>query len=149
MQGYDLGVMPGGPKLGSPVQQADRPIPFAESRGADGFMHCDFKQTSMALLANRLGLVLLAGQRHIPGRPPDFPRVNDRTGVAGRFNFELDFPAPSIPGLPGNGTSVEPEDIPSLVAEALAKQLGLKLTPAKIALDLVIVDHAERVPSAN
>jgi len=94
-------------------------------------------------------MVLSTGQRRVPGSPPEFVRVVDQTGIAERFDFKLEFPAPSIPGLPGNDTSVDPDDIPRLVIEALAKQLGLKLTPTKIDLDLVIVDHAERTPSAN
>jgi uncharacterized protein (TIGR03435 family) len=78
------------------------------------------------------------------------PRVVDKTGITGRFDFKLDFPEATIPGLPSaNGANIAPEDVPALVTDALKKQLGLKLTPAKITLDIVIVDHADRVPTAN
>ena len=149
VSGYNLTVMPGGPKLGAPVQSTERFARFSQRGGDDGLMHTTFANTSMATLANRLGMVLSTGQRVGPGSRPESVRVIDQTGLAGRFDFKLEFPAPSIPGRPGNGANVDPEDIPGLVNEAMAKQLGLKLTPTKITLDLVIVDHAERVPSAN
>ena len=147
--GYNLTVTPGGPKLGSAVESTERFAPFSNRRGDDGKMHATFANTSMAVLANRLGMVLSTGQRFAPGSQPEVVRVIDQTGIAGHFDFKLEFPAPSIPGLPGNGINVDAEDIPGLVNEAMAKQLGLKLIPTKITLDLVIVDHAERVPSAN
>jgi uncharacterized protein (TIGR03435 family) len=148
--GYNLTVTPGGPKLGSAVESTERFAPFSNRRGDDGKMHATFANTSMAVLANRLGMVLSTGQRALPGSRPESVRVIDQTGIAGRFDFKFEFTAPSIPGLSfANGTNVGAEDIPGLVNEALAKQLGLKLIPRKITLDLVIVDHAERVPSAN
>ena len=149
ISGYNLSVMPGGPKLGPAVESADRFAPFSQKRGEDGLMHCTFKQTSMPALANRLGMVFGTGQRIARGERPEFTRVIDQTGINGRFDFTLEYPAPSIPGLPGNSLDVDPEDVPRLVVDAVAKQLGLKLTPTKLELDQVIVDHAERVPAAN
>jgi uncharacterized protein (TIGR03435 family) len=150
ISGYDLVVMPGGPELGAPVEKTERFAPFANRRGEDGLMHCSFGNTSMTTLANRLGMVLRTGQLVAPGSRPELVRVVDQTGVAGRFDFKLEFPAPSLPGLSSaNRANIAPEDVPALVNDALKKQLGLKLTPAKIKLDMVVVDHAERVPSAN
>jgi uncharacterized protein (TIGR03435 family) len=150
VSGYDLAVMPGGPKLGPAVEKTERFAPFAERRGDDGLVHCSFENTSMPTFANRLGMVLRSGQPVARGSRLEFVRVIDQTGVAGRFDFKLDFPAPSIPGLSTpNGAYVDPGDVPTLVNDALKKQLGLKLTSAKITLDMVVVDHAERVPSAN
>ncbi len=149
VSGYNLSVMPGGPRLGAPVQLTGQFAPFSSKRGDDGLMHCSFGQTSMPLLANRLDMVLSTGRKFTRGSRPEPVRVIDQTGLAGRFDFKLEFPAPSIPGLPGNAIDVDPEDTPRLIIEAMAKQLGLKLTPTKIVLDLVIVDHADRVPSPN
>jgi len=137
VSGFNLTVTPGGPKLGSAVESTERLAPFSQRRGDDDLMHATFANTSMAILANRLGMVLSTGRRVAPGSAPELVRVVDQTGIAGRFDFKLEFPAPSMPGLSGNGIN------------KLKKQLGLKLTPTKIMLDLVIVDHAERVPSAN
>lgn len=149
VSGYNLTVMPGGPKLGSPVESTDRFAPFSQRRSDDGMMHCTFERTSMKALANRLGMVFATGQRAARGERPEFPRVVDQTGITGRFDFKLEYPAPLLPGQEGKGVDVGVDDIPGLVVEAVAKQLGLKLTPTKIDLDQVIVDHAERVPSPN
>jgi uncharacterized protein (TIGR03435 family) len=68
--------------------------------------------------------------------PFDRPVVN-KTGVAGLFDFHLEF-APD-----------EPTEVagPSLFT-ALERQLGLKLEPAKAPGDFLVVDHVER-PSSN
>lgn len=153
VSGYNLEIMPGGPKLGPAVEKTERFAPFSGRRGDDGLMRYTFENTSMATLANRLGSVLATGRPVARGSRPETVRVVDQTGVTGRFDFKLEFPAPSVPGLPGlsstNGANVDPEDVPALVNDALKKQLGLKLTATKISLDMVIVDHAERVPAAN
>jgi uncharacterized protein (TIGR03435 family) len=149
ISGFNLTAMPGGPKVGSTVESTERFAPFSERRGDDGLMHATFANTSMATLANRLGMVLSTGQRFASGSRPEPVRVVDQTGLAGRFDFKLEYPAPSLPGRLGNGINVDPDDVRGLIVEALAKQLGLKLTPTKITLEMVIVDHAERVPSAN
>jgi uncharacterized protein (TIGR03435 family) len=65
------------------------------------------------------------------GRP-----VLDKTGLTGFYGFHLDFAY-----VPGND---ERPDIFTAVRE----QLGLKLEPAKSALEILVVDHAER-PSEN
>jgi uncharacterized protein (TIGR03435 family) len=76
------------------------------------------------------------------GRP-----VLDTTGVTAPFDVELDFvpddATPAIPPPPpGSGISG-----PSIGA-ALQQQLGLRLEPANGAVEVIVVDQAER-PSAN
>jgi uncharacterized protein (TIGR03435 family) len=83
------------------------------------------------------------------GRP-----VLDKTGLTGKYDFELDF-TPNIP--PGQllppGGSPPPADTASepglSIADALQKQLGLRLVPNKAKLDVLVIDKAEKVPSAN
>ena len=88
--------------------------------------------------------------------------VVDKTATSGRFNFQLDFaPDPAIathyfPGArtrdagnttaPGNPVPT-PEGGPDLFV-ALQKQIGLKLTPDKGSVSVLIIDHVER-PTAN
>ena len=71
--------------------------------------------------------------------------VVDRTGMAGRYDFTLEF-APQAPGaLPPESSD---EAAPNLVS-AIPRQLGLRLDAKKIAVDVIIVDGANKVPAEN
>jgi uncharacterized protein (TIGR03435 family) len=69
--------------------------------------------------------------------------VIDKTGLAGRFKFELawtpdrmptDAPPPGIPPIDPNGPSI---------FTALQEQLGLKLEPARGQVDVLVIDSVE------
>jgi uncharacterized protein (TIGR03435 family) len=90
------------------------------------------------------------------GRP-----VIDRTGLTGGFDFKLDF---STIGLGGGMNGVRaaaasarvaeglpplPDDGGPLLFAAVQQQLGLKLESTKAPLDVIVVDHASKVPTAN
>jgi uncharacterized protein (TIGR03435 family) len=69
--------------------------------------------------------------------------VIDKTGLAGRFKFELawtpdrmptEAPPPGIPPIDPNGPSI---------FTALQEQLGLKLEPAKGPVDVLVIDRVE------
>lgn len=89
-------------------------------------------------------LTALAGRE--VGRP-----VLDKTGLTGKYDFELEF-MPNIPAgqmlLPPGASLPESDPAPSL-ADALKKQLGLVLVPNKAKLDVLVIDKAEKVPTAN
>ena len=82
--------------------------------------------------------------------------VIDQTGLAGRFDFHLEWTpdeatvAPSDPGRPDDsakpGLSVNPGG-PSIFS-ALQEQLGLKLEATKDPVEVVVIDHVER-PAGN
>jgi uncharacterized protein (TIGR03435 family) len=84
--------------------------------------------------------------------PLDRPVV-DKTGLTGRFNLHLEF-APLLPPGPVmlNGQMVtlppQPADSGPSIFTAIQKQLGLKLTPGKAPIDVIVVDSIER-PSEN
>jgi uncharacterized protein (TIGR03435 family) len=63
--------------------------------------------------------------------------VYDKSGLAGKFDFKLDY----------EGDSKE-EGMPTLFT-ALQEQLGLKLESAKAPVDVLVIDRVERVPSGN
>ena len=65
--------------------------------------------------------------------------VVDRTGLSGGFDLSLDF-------LPENLSKSDPQG--PLFVDALHEQLGLKLEPAKAAVQILRIDHVE-VPSEN
>jgi uncharacterized protein (TIGR03435 family) len=78
--------------------------------------------------------------------------VIDRTGLAGRYNLHMEF-APHvgqrIAVLNGQAVTLpEADNLGDSVFNVLQKQLGLKLTPGKAPLDVIVVDSIER-PSEN
>jgi uncharacterized protein (TIGR03435 family) len=85
-----------------------------------------FKRTSMAELADFLSFPLEAP-------------VFDKTGLNGRFDFELHPAANMTPGL----------DPVEAFKGAVENQLGLKFQPRKATVDLSIIAHAEKVPTEN
>jgi uncharacterized protein (TIGR03435 family) len=81
-------------------------------------------------------------QRAILDRP-----VVDKTGLSGRYDFDLDW-APDETQFGGDGPTA-PADTPSLpLFAAIQQQLGLRLVATRGPVDALVVDKAER-PSAN
>jgi uncharacterized protein (TIGR03435 family) len=70
------------------------------------------------------------------GRP-----VVDKTGLTGKYNYTLAFPAMESP-------DAQDEAGPSLLT-AVQEQLGLKLESKKVPLEMVIIDHSDKTPSGN
>jgi uncharacterized protein (TIGR03435 family) len=84
--------------------------------------------------------------------------VVDRTSLTGKYDFKCTFTPddsqfgghpPHFPAAPGaDGTTpAEAAAAPSLY-EAVQEQLGLKLTPEKTAVDVIVIDGVEK-PSPN
>jgi uncharacterized protein (TIGR03435 family) len=92
---------------------------------AHGIANCN-PTTSTAQLAEML--------RAQTDRP-----VLDRTGLTGQYAFRLRWSA--------DGDPVEPNAPPSFFT-AVQEQLGLRLEPLKAAVEVLVIDHAER-PSEN
>jgi uncharacterized protein (TIGR03435 family) len=91
------------------------------------------------------------GLSRVTGRP-----VIDRTGLAGQFDWDLNWTPDNLPprpaGLPAdqpltvNGQPVNPNG-PTL-ATALQEQLGLKIESATGPVDVLVIDRVER-PTEN
>jgi bla regulator protein BlaR1 len=80
---------------------------------------------TMAKLADALGMLV--------GRP-----VQDRTGLTGTFDLEVEWPpapGPPGPGAPGVG--------PAMLT-AIEEQLGLRLDEKTAPVDVLVIDHAEQ-----
>jgi uncharacterized protein (TIGR03435 family) len=79
--------------------------------------------------------------------------ILDNTGLTGKFDFHLEF-APQPPGaLPA---PLSPDTLPSApddsgpnLTTAVQQQLGLRLNPRKVPVDMVVVDRAEQAPIEN
>ena len=70
----------------------------------------------------------------------DRPLLN-RTGLNGEFDFTIEYERdPDLPGLSG---SVSPS-----MFRAFEEQLGLKFESARAAVDVLVIDHADK-PSEN
>jgi uncharacterized protein (TIGR03435 family) len=80
----------------------------------------------MATLANQLSTVL----ERI---------VVDKTGLAGRYDIKLEWVL-ELEAATGDGPSV---------LTAIQEQLGLKLEVGKGQVEVIAIDHVERVPTEN
>jgi uncharacterized protein (TIGR03435 family) len=82
--------------------------------------------------------------------------VLDKTGLAGRYDYHLEF-TPDLKGIPPlpppPGSAATPADNVSdpgtNLAAALQQQLGLRLVPSKAMIDVLVIDKAEKVPTEN
>jgi uncharacterized protein (TIGR03435 family) len=71
--------------------------------------------------------------------------VIDATGLKGRFDFEINI-RKYFPQLkPGD----PPPDVLSIVAEALQQEIGLKLEPRKMPIEVLVIDHIDKSPAEN
>ena len=80
--------------------------------------------------------------------------VLDKTGLTGKYDFNIEFTPNLPPGQPGPGpagaASVDNASEPGPnLADAVQRQLGLKLVASKAKLDVLVIDKAEKVPTAN
>jgi len=78
--------------------------------------------------------------------------VNDETQISGVFSFTLSWTPEERPRVPAAGGDAPPPVVeapsgPTLFA-ALQEQLGLKLEPRKVPLEMLVIDRAEK-PDEN
>jgi uncharacterized protein (TIGR03435 family) len=146
VQGYELTVAKGGPKLkesaSEPPKDAAPPVPQRPVLGPDGFPVATPGISGVTITRNRArGQWLRAKIERVlrdldsqVGKP-----VVDATGLSGTYDLSLYWvPDPMRPDAEG----------PTIFG-ALQEQLGLKLESRKVMLPVVVVDHAERVPTEN
>jgi uncharacterized protein (TIGR03435 family) len=87
-------------------------------------------------------------------------RVLDRTGLTKTYDISLDLSADDyrvmlIRAGVNNGAALAPQvlrllDLPSGDSLTIAlEKLGLKLTPGKAPLDVLVIDQANKTPTAN
>jgi uncharacterized protein (TIGR03435 family) len=122
--------------------QGGGPPPAAPQRPGGG-PACGMRFDGRRVTAGGTSMAALA--RSLAG--PVGRLVEDRTGLAGGFDFDFEFtvdPAAAPPGAP-----LPPPDAnaPSIFT-ALEEQLGLKLEPTRAPVDVLVIDRAER-PTEN
>jgi uncharacterized protein (TIGR03435 family) len=70
--------------------------------------------------------------------------VVDKTGLTRRYDFTVDLSSYFSAGKPG-----EQPDMTAIVMSALHEQLGLNLEARKETVEILVIDHAEKMPSEN
>ncbi len=121
--------------------------PKIGGQAKDGIRHDTFRSVrisktdqndSTVSLDMFLGLYLAAIRR---ASASALPTVVDMTGLTGKYDFDLEYVGPALEDHPEVAG-------PTLLA-ALEGQLGLRLEQKKTALDALVIDHAEKVPTEN
>jgi uncharacterized protein (TIGR03435 family) len=147
---YELVVAKNGPKLresvDDPQPAAPQPeLPPGAQLGKDGFPEFPPGRTPMSRTINghtRMRTFRITVQRLAGILATQLSRpVTDATGLKGRYDVELYWvSALSADAAAEGGPTLE---------RALEEQLGLKLEQRKGLVDILVVDHAERIPSDN
>jgi uncharacterized protein (TIGR03435 family) len=145
---YELSVAKGGPKFHQePGFPEPRPGEKWAFRPSPRNIRLTFRDYSMDEFVKRIGwpLSTIVGTGSLA-----LGRVIDKTGLPGSYSFTLEFAGAwgpggaFLPSLPDGQT-----DTASPLFDALRQQLGLTLTEKKAPLDVLVVDHVERIPTEN
>ncbi len=114
------------------------------SASENGGERLDIKGGTMTTLVNTLTGLL--------GRP-----VVDQTGLTGRYDFVLDFSRSETAGRNATGGYNEPPPLPppppgaepGVSIYTSIQQLGLRLSPLRRPMTVLVVDSADKTPSEN
>jgi uncharacterized protein (TIGR03435 family) len=175
---YELTIAKGGPKL-KPAEPANgepppRPQPGAPGRGLardkDGFPELPPGRLGLAQVPNNgramlsVRMMSMKDIAQMLGQRIGSERVVDKTGLTGEYDFKIEFspggsPGPAgLPALPppardGANSAAGPigdaSDPAPDIFTAAERQLGLKLTKGKAVLDVIVIDHIEKVPTED
>lgn len=168
MQGYELVIAKNGPKFKEP-EPSKNPAAIAQNSGAgskdrfpftpgrdglpiipksvtgywmsSGGWRGQFVRTTLDKMA-----LFFSGQT---GKP-----VTDSTGLKGEYDLSLEWTPEALgniatpPGPQGTEPTASEPSFPNLFT-ALQEQLGLKLQPKKVTVEIFVIDHIERTPTEN
>ena len=132
---FELTVARGGPKLTESPEAATSHL-INYGRGRLFYDH----------LAMRTLAVLLSRQLKQP--------VLDLTGLNGFYDVRLEWmqddlsAGPAVPEKDGKREADDAGPLPDIY-KAVQQQLGLQLEPRKTPIDVLVIDHADKVPIAN
>jgi len=132
---YALTVGKGGPKLKQTAPDSDVPPTVGPGVVYPQRIVLPARNATMGEFASLL-------QRAILDRP-----VVDKTGLAGRYDFDLEW-APDESQFGGDVPTASAEAASAPLFGAIQEQLGLKLEAARGPVEALVVDKAER-PSVD
>jgi len=131
---FALVVAKGGPKFKQPGDGVDALPPTPDGNGG-----LSYKNWSMATLAEWLSQIPSVG------RP-----VIDRTGIEGRYSFNANlFDLPKDASPVDMKVAIGRSDGGDMLSSTLPEQLGLKLEAQKAPIEILVIDHADKVPVVN
>ena len=130
MQAYLLQIAKGGLKV-------------KESTSGAGEMDVTPNQQRMSVAIVRAGPADLVDALSNIFRAP----VIDQTGLKGKYDVTFDMMKYMADMRPTEGGA--PPDPQAIIIRGLQDELGLKLEPKKMPVDLVVIDRAEKAPIAN
>ena len=127
VSGFELVIAKSGAKL-EPAKDSARP------KGMPSYFHAQ-------LLPNEMDGwgISIETFAHVLAGPAGQP-VIDKTGLTGLYDIHLSYAPPNSP----NADSALPD-----IFTAIQEQLGLKLEPAKVPVDYLVIDHVDRIPTEN
>ena len=130
VSGYALVVAKGGLKLHPDALQPSKKVDSADTKA---------EQPGGQILQNELrgwkmDFGFLASLLEIPAGG----HVIDKTGVSGDYDIKLSYATARFPDA----------NLPDIFT-ALQEQLGLKLVPQKVPIDILVIDHVDRIPTEN
>ncbi len=178
--GYALVVAAGGPKMketaegpnlapaeGVAAQGKDKagfpilpPGPRMAATVSPGALRLRAQAQSMGQFATALSVTINRVQGAAGNGVPR-PRVVDKTGLTGKYDFELECACEGCgppPGVPATETDAPPAALASdpmgaglpSIFTALGRQLGLRLEKLKdVPVDVIVIDHLDMVPTQN
>jgi uncharacterized protein (TIGR03435 family) len=147
-QAYELVVGKNGPRIKKAVEREDDYVAAASSASKnaldpEGFPILPSGQSGYASVNGRARMRVLNGtMEQLASKLSnqlDMP-VIDATGLAGGYDFDLHWS-----GRTADGT----DDSSRNLFSAVESQLGLRLRPRKAAVTIIVIDHADRVPTEN
>jgi len=170
---YELIIAKGGPKLkenADPNLKPARPgdydpgsvdrdgypilpegVSGSAGRPVNGVIRSTYRGMPISSLISTFGMEL---GTEIPGSMWAPARIIDKTGLTGKYDFHLETTltgAGKIGGALLQTPSADPQAPnggPTLF-EALERQLGLRLEQKKARFDVLVIDHADRIPTEN
>jgi uncharacterized protein (TIGR03435 family) len=147
---YSLVVGKGGPKMKESAEA--QPAPGKMQRDEDGFpVFPGMRDTYTTSNAGRMRIhaigetmarfaMLLSGQLRRP--------VTDATGLNGKYDFVVTYAPAGLEASPGGAPAI-PDAGAGLDLIGAMRQIGLNLEQKREPIDIIVIDHLEKVPTEN